>query len=801
MGAEESLKLVDSLVFNATSEHLSDLRTAVFRGSWEGQTYDEIAERLGYAEAYVKEEGANLFRLLTEILGERVTKTNFRAALERYQTSLNASLPQPALDPNDPTRNGSKSNSTIATPTASEIDPNFIGREAAIAHLNELVAQGNRIILIQGEGGRGKTTLARKYFKTQGFDYYLELWMAAERRNITLVESVVEEWLRRDFNEEPGRDFGINLERLKRKLRSNDQRIGILIDNLESALDKHGKFIKEHRPYVDLLRALSDSSVRSITLITSRERLCESSVNVERYLLEGLDERAWRQFFKNRGLNSESPAIAAMCNAYGGNAKAMKIFSGVILQDFDGDVDAFWQDNNQDLLSEPELKDLVASQFDRLQNSNPEVYQLLCRLGCYRYQDVPHVSIEGLNCLLWDVPRDQRRSVIRTLQDRSLIEMQKGKYWLHPVIREEAIARLRQANTWELTNRAAAEYWMDSVQIVETVDDAIRILEAYYHYLEIQDYERACDVLTDVRNSRWGEGLPLGWLFYRLGLLQQMIAAITGVINNVTPDYRLGALYILLGYIYRLAGSLHQALNCHQEASQIAEQFDLDKLRIAAHFNRGLCLRDLGELEEAIAVFHTVISLAETDDDYQEYITYSLCCLAYLNSRIHNTEEAIQFANRAIAQLNTSTKITFWGKGYSLLFLGATYRNLGRLEDAFHYYQNTILLSEQNDFTQIRAKALHGIAQLHREKQNFETALAHHFEAIHLLDKIGAKCDLAEAYYQLGLTHQRMSDREKSTECLQQALRLFNEIQAPKQAQHVHHLLAGQATSNDSDNI
>ncbi|MBF2029801.1 MAG: tetratricopeptide repeat protein [Oscillatoriales cyanobacterium C42_A2020_001] len=798
MGAEESLQLVDRLVLNATSEHLSDLRAAVFRGSWEGETYDAIAERLGYAEAYVKEEGANLFRLLTEILGERVTKTNFRAALERYQASMSGNSPQ---ELEERTINLASVNngfgSVTVTPTTHEVDPNFIGREGAIAHLNEKIAQGNRIILIQGEGGRGKTTLARKYFKTQGFDCCLELWMAAERRNITLVESVVEEWLRRDFNEEPGRDFGINLERLKRKLRDEHQRVGILIDNLESALDKHGKFIEEHRPYVDLLRALSDSSVRSVTLITSRERLCESSVSVERYLLEGLDEQAWRQFFKNRGLDSESPAIAAMCTAYGGNAKAMKLFSGVILQDFDGDIEAFWQDNNQDLLSEPELKDLVVSQFNRLQNSNPEVYQLLCRLGCYRYQDVHYIPVEGVNCLLWDTPKEQRRSIIRALQDRSLIEVRRGKYWLHPVIRGEAIARLRQSDVWELTNRTAAEYWMDSVQIVETVDDAICILEAYYHYLEIHDYERACDVLTDVRNSRWGEGLPLGWLFYRLGLLQQMIAAITGVINNVTPDYRLGALYILLGYIYRLAGSLHQALNCHDQASQIAEQFDLEKLRIAALFNRGLCLRDLGELEEAIAVFHSVIPLAETSDDYQEYITYSLCCLAYLNSRLSQTETAIHFANQAIARLHPSTKITFWGRGYSLLFLGSTYRNLGRLEEAFQYYQNTILLSEENHFTQIRAKALHGIAQLHREQQDFEAALCYHTNAIQLLDKIGAKCDLAEAYYQLGLTYHRMGDREQRTTHLQHALRLFNEIQAPKQAQQVHQTLSEWETPYD----
>lgn len=785
MGADEGLELVDQLVFSATNDHLTDLRRDVFRGAWSGQTYEEIAESLGYTEAYVKEEGANLFRLLSEALGERVTKTNFRSALARYRSLNSNSSPLPAPPPLDRTPQADQEFNPISLV---EADPNFIGREAAIADLNRLAAQGTKLILIQGEGGQGKTTLARKFFKTQGFDLCLELWMAAETRNITLVESVVEEWLRRDFNEEPGRDFGINLERLKRKLRDETRRIGVLIDNLEPALDRNGKFLEEHRPYVDLLRALSDPTVRSVTLITSRERLCESSVGLEGYNLEGLDEQAWRQFFSNHGLSAASAAIGQMWQAYGGNAKAMKIFSGVILKDFDGDVDAFWQENSQDLLIEPELHDLVASQFDRLQTVNPRIYQLLCRLGCYRYQDVHFIPVEGVLCLLWDAPETERRSSVRTLQDRSLIDCRKGKYWLHPVIRAEAIARLRTSPDWEIANRKAANFWLGSVQTVETVDDALRAIEAYYHYLEIQDYEHACDVLTEVKASRWGERLPLGWIFCRLGLLQQMVAAITGVIANVSPGDQLGLLYILLGYIYRLAGNINQALACHDQANRIGEQFDIDRLKTASLFNRGLCLRDLAELEDAIEVFHRVNTLADAVQEYQEYKVYALCCLAYLNSRLDRVEPATQFAAQAIERLD-STKLTFWGRGYSLLFLGATYRNLGDLRRAFQYYQQTIVLSEENHFTQIRAKALHGIAQLHREQAEFTAALENHLEAISLLSRIGAKCDLAEAQYQLGLTYQRMGDRAKSVTRLHQALQLFNEIQAPKQVESVQRIL------------
>lgn len=59
----------------------------------------------------------------------------------------------------------------------------------------------------------GKTTLARQYLKSQGFDRVIELLMAKETENITALESAIEEWLKQDFQEEPGPDFGVTLGR------------------------------------------------------------------------------------------------------------------------------------------------------------------------------------------------------------------------------------------------------------------------------------------------------------------------------------------------------------------------------------------------------------------------------------------------------------------------------------------------------------------------------------------------------------------------------------------------------------
>lgn len=776
MGAEEALEFVDSLVFLKTGEHLDRTQRIILRHLWEDEkrTYQDIANNLGYTEAHLKAVGAGLWHLLSDVLGEKVSKSTFQSVVQKFWTTQQS---QKISDIPNLTSNNTK---------PQDIDSSFVGRDREIAEIHTLVGREAKVILIQGEGGVGKTTLARKYFKTQKFDSVLQLWMATEIQNITPVESVVEEWLRRDFNEEPGRDFGINLERLRRKLREHTPKIGVFIDNLETALDKNGKFLECRRPYVELLRVLADPDVHSVTLVTSRERLRESTIEVHLYPLKGLDDKAWRQFFSRRQINCDSTVLSEMCRAYGGNAKAMQILRGAILTDFNGDINAYWQENRTDLLIERELKDLVASQFTRLQQIDIEAYRLLYRLGCYRYQDIPSIPIEGVLCLLWDVPEQQRKRVIKALQDLSLIETKKGQYWLHPVIRDEAIARLRLVGEeWELVNRKAAEFWMQRVEIVKNITDALTALEAYYHYVEIGDFEQAGDVILQGRGKQWGIGLPLGCSFYQLGLLQKNFTVTKRIIDDIKSPERLIKLYNILGYTYRIIGCIKEAIECYEKSEEILDNLDIKTTKVSILFNTGLCKLDIWEIEAAENCFNAVCSLAEKNSNLDDYMAYAQCSLALIKSYSGHRNDAFYIAEEAFSTMSLSSRVSLWGRGHSLITLCLTYKNLGNLKKAFELCQRAIFDSEENNFTQLKAKAISCLAVLYREQGELTKAVFHHSEAIEILDKIGAKSNLAEACYQLALTYQRMGEINKSRENFVQAIALFNEMQAPRQIQKV----------------
>ncbi|WP_225977469.1 hypothetical protein [Nostoc sp. CENA543] len=86
MNTQELLNVADKVVYKAFGKHLTDLQTQLLKAACENQTYEEFANIYGYCLDYIKKDvGCVLWHLLSEALGEKVTKKNFRQALERYQ--------------------------------------------------------------------------------------------------------------------------------------------------------------------------------------------------------------------------------------------------------------------------------------------------------------------------------------------------------------------------------------------------------------------------------------------------------------------------------------------------------------------------------------------------------------------------------------------------------------------------------------------------------------------------------------------------------------------------------------------
>ena len=804
MGIDAAVEYADQVLYERTGRHLSDLQSCIIQQSCQGRTYGQVAATAGYSEGHIKDVASQLWRLLSEALGERITKGNLRSRLiNRVKRTLKKASP---LHHSPASLHAAEPAPPLAVAEASVPIP-FIGREQALQTLQTL-SLTHPAIVIQGEGGIGKTTLAQQY--AQRFEKTLELLMAKESANITPAESVVEEWLRQHFDEEPGRAFGVTLSRLKHHLQQSSA--VVLIDNLEPALDRRGQLILAHRNYVELLRVLRASG--ATVLMTSRDRLCEPGVNVYHYRLPGLSLESWQRFFRDRGAIALD-GLAEMHRAYGGNAKAMEILCASALEDFEGDVKAYWQENSVDLLSASDLRNLVASQVNRLRALDADAYRVFCRLGCYRYQDRARLRATAVTALMWDIDSSKQRQTLNSLRDRSLLESRKGEYWLHPVSRAEAISRLRKGfgqdadlSDWQRANRAAADYWTDSAIAIVSVDDGLQALEAYYHLIAVEDYDGAAAVLLKSRHNQWQQFLPLAASLYRFGLLQPVVTAITQVLPQVTAGR--SELNNILGDVYWITGEIHEAIACQQQTLSDAEQrlaivdreaslesrvegssasykreiYYLKMLAVDAHLSMGLYRMDLWELSEAAEQFEWAIALSE-GTDHQAWADKATVGLALVRAYMGEVEIARDLAQEVYPRFATGVNDRHGRHAYFLQLLGQAFDSLGALDRAKLLYEQAIRFAQAGHYVQVQAKALTGLAVLQRQQANYQEAVRLHGEAVTLCEKIGAKCDLAEATFQLGLSQRAVLEDESATACFERAVALFLDIRAPQQVARV----------------
>ena len=221
METEAVLAWLDNVVPTQTGEQLSELERVILKQVWLGRKYLEIADTYGCTEGHAKDVGSGLWKLLSKVTRQKITKSNCRRVLEKCVRKasvmsgfLDCSSDYSKLDypktsdsfsdrfsDYSSDRRCSQANLSFerATHTTEMItqtqDNNFIGRSTALSHIYHLKNQASKLVVIQGEGGNGKTTLSQRYLYTQHFyhhqlqpnqfDIVLELLIAKEIQNIT----------------------------------------------------------------------------------------------------------------------------------------------------------------------------------------------------------------------------------------------------------------------------------------------------------------------------------------------------------------------------------------------------------------------------------------------------------------------------------------------------------------------------------------------------------------------------------------------------------------------------------------
>ncbi|MBD2462598.1 PD40 domain-containing protein [Oscillatoria sp. FACHB-1407] len=446
MELEQAIDFINAALVAQEGKSLTDAEVAIVTGAWQGQTYGAIAEASGYTLSYLSTDvGPVFWRRLSQVFGEKISKTNFRSAIERHarQGQRNTQMQQSVAEP--------WRVSSLQVDWGEIVDVSqFSGRTDELATLQQWLcsssvggtaSQGCRLVALLGIGGVGKSSLAAKL--AQQFVNGLESGTANEPRvnpfthviwrslrNAPPLETLLSDLILFLSDQD---DTQSDIKRLLHWFRTH--RCLVILDNLETILqpgDRAGNYRSGYEDYGELLTLIGESAHQSCLLLTSREKPAEIAV------MEGIDwgvrslslsgsYQVGIAILDAKGLRGSDQQKWKLCDYYSGNPLALKIVASSIYDLFGGEIAPFIEQNTFLFNG---INRLLEQQLERLSYLEKSILYWLTinrewtTIADLQADIVPLVShsslLEALESLSW----------------RNLIEKRSGSYTLQPVVME-----------------------------------------------------------------------------------------------------------------------------------------------------------------------------------------------------------------------------------------------------------------------------------------------------------------------------------------------------------------------------
>ncbi|MEG4853029.1 NB-ARC domain-containing protein [Microcoleus sp. B5-D4] len=450
MDVQEILKIADDLVFVNTGKHLDNLQEVILRGTLQGQKYSKIADQFHCSEGHIKDIASELWKLLSEVLGEEVNKSNFRVRLEQVKfsnvwnfnkkdfvhignvnfcenNSHSPKLPNSPIDEEPLNKGNTEPNlrQFLAEMPKSGI---FYDRTSELTTLKQWILHENcRLLAIHGIVGIGKTAIAAQLVQQIKHEFDFIIWRSlATSPPLSILQTNIIQFFSRGGAPVPAPNAdgvvvpenGATTGGLPLLDYLQKYRCLLILDDVQM-VNSSGQLAGNYKPgyedYGTLFRQVGELSHNSCLILIGSEKPREIAAlegknqPIRSLQLNGLGAAAG-EIIREKGL-TEDAKLSELIEQYRGNPLWLKIVATMIQDLFNGSLSEFLSD---DTLFLGDLESLLHQPFNRLSESEKQVMSWLA-------SETAPVSIAKVPENL-QLSRSQFLKVMQSLGRRSLIE-------------------------------------------------------------------------------------------------------------------------------------------------------------------------------------------------------------------------------------------------------------------------------------------------------------------------------------------------------------------------------------------